>query len=156
VKLKPIVVLDSMVIVQALARSTGPAAACLAMIEADAVELLVSNAVLDEWRDVLSRPALLRRFPGITVERVNQTIESISQFGRRLDPPIAPILVDRDPKDQKYLDLAIAGGASFLVTRDRDLLELTSAPQWNSFAPSLQVVDPVSFLRIMAAGSSGP
>lgn len=125
------------------------------MVEAKAIELLLSNAVLDEWRDVLSRPTVLRHFPEISADQVTQAIESISKLGRHLDPPIAPILVDRDPKDQKYLDLAIAGSASFLVTRDRDLLDLASMPEWNRFASALQLVDPVTFLRIVAARPSG-
>ncbi len=33
-------------------------------------------------------------------------------------------LLDRDPKDAKYVDLAIATKADFLVTRDKDLLDL--------------------------------
>jgi len=35
-----------------------------------------------------------------------------------------PLPVCSDPDDQKFLDLALACGAAFLVTRDRDLLEL--------------------------------
>lgn len=147
----PIVVFDCMVVVQALARSTGPAAACLAMVEAKAVELLLSDAVLEEWRDVLSRPSILQHFPGITFERVNEVIESVSRLGWHLNPPIASFTVERDPKDQKYLDLAIAGNASHLVTRDRDLLDLMIDPRWTPFATSLQIVDPVAFLRIMAS-----
>ena len=38
---------------------------------------------------------------------------------------IANIFVlERDPKDAKYVDLAIATKADFLVTRDKDLLDL--------------------------------
>lgn len=33
-------------------------------------------------------------------------------------------VLDRDPKDSKYIDLAIATKADFLVTRDNDLLDL--------------------------------
>jgi putative PIN family toxin of toxin-antitoxin system len=144
-----------MVIIQALAKSTGPAAACLSMVEAKAVELLLSDAVLDEWRDVLSRPTILRHFSGIPLEQISRAIESISRIGRHLDPPVAPIQVNRDPKDQKYLDLAISGKASFLLTRDRDLLDLTSKPEWKPFGSALELVAPVTFLRIMAARPSG-
>ena len=33
-------------------------------------------------------------------------------------------VLDRDPKDSKYIDLAFATKADFLVTRDNDLLDL--------------------------------
>lgn len=62
-----------------------------------------------------------------------------------------PSLICRDPDDQKFLDLALLVGASFLVTRDRALLDLgrhalrrysllivrPDAPPWCSALPSL-------------------
>ncbi len=62
-----------------------------------------------------------------------------------------PSLICRDPDDQKFLDLALLVDASFLVTRDRALLDLRrpalrrysllivrpDAPSWCSALPSL-------------------
>lgn len=33
---------------------------------------------------------------------------------------------ERDPKDEPYVNLALAAGAKYLVTRDKDLLDLMS------------------------------
>jgi predicted nucleic acid-binding protein len=57
----------------------------------------------------------------------------------------------RDPKDEPYLNLAIAAGASFLVARDKDLLDLATearpdAQAFRSTYPTLRIVDPVVFL----------
>jgi len=53
---------------------------------------------------------------------------------------------------EPYINLAIATGAHFLVSRDKDLLELSnydSADEKNllKLSPSLQVLDPVALLR---------
>lgn len=124
------------------------------LVEAHAVELLLSNAVLEEWREVLSRPDVLRHFPGVSAQRIQQLLAAVSQSARFFEPSPAPISVDRDPKDQKYIDLAFAGQATFLVTRDYDLLDLVNDARWNQTGASFQIVDPVTFLQAMARRSS--
>ena len=37
---------------------------------------------------------------------------------------VAPLSACRDPKDDKFLALAVSGNATHIVTGDRDLLEL--------------------------------
>lgn len=41
-----------------------------------------------------------------------------------LPSPVVSIEVCRDPKDNKYLELAVAAGASAIITGDKDLLVL--------------------------------
>jgi len=58
----------------------------------------------------------------------------------------------RDPGDEPYLNLAIETGARFLVTRDRDLLDLMrwdteEGRNFQSRFPDLRILDPVAFLR---------
>ena len=58
------------------------------------------------------------------------------------------------PKDEPYLDLAVAAGARYLVSRDRDLLDLMNDAQFRQRFPELIVLDPPAFLR--AIRSSRP
>lgn len=53
----------------------------------------------------------------------------------------------RDPKDDKFLDLAETVGASFLITGDKDLLALAASHG----VPGLQIVQPAEFLRHASA-----
>jgi predicted nucleic acid-binding protein len=60
----------------------------------------------------------------------------------------------RDPDDAAYVDLAAASGATFLVTRDKDLLSLTTdhsieAKQFRQRFPSLSIVTVEDFLAAM-------
>ena len=139
-----------MLFVQAAARSTGPAGACFALVQAQAVELLLSQPVLDEWRDVLSRSEVQRLFPGVTSRQIQMSLTELARSTRMIEPSTAPFVIDRDPKDQKYLDLAFAGRASYLVTRDRDLLAVTSDPLWGSCEANFQILGPVESLRTVA------
>jgi len=113
-----------MIFLQAAARPTGPAAALLELAEIGAIELLVSDACIEELREVLTRPSLQRKFPTLTISVVRDFLDRI-QACSMYSVNIANVFVlDRDPKDGKYIDLAIAAKADFLVTRDKDLLDL--------------------------------
>jgi uncharacterized protein len=57
---------------------------------------------------------------------------------------------DRDPKDEPYVDLALAAQAVYLVSRDKDLLELTADEGFRERFPGLMVLDPAALLREMA------
>ena len=97
-----------MIFLQAAARPTGPAAALLELAEISAIELLVSDATLNELQDVLNRPSLQRKFPSLTTALVADFIERIklcSSYSANI-PSVFPF--DRDPKDAKYIDLAFA------------------------------------------------
>jgi predicted nucleic acid-binding protein len=51
----------------------------------------------------------------------------------------------RDPDDEPYLNLAIAAKASFLVSRDNDLLDLMKDDAFRKAYPDLAIVDPPTF-----------
>ena len=65
----------------------------------------------------------------------------------------------RDPDDEPYLNLALEADAQFLVTRDRDLLDLMRSDtkegrDSQSRFPDLKIVDPVMFMKEIEARGS--
>jgi len=59
--------------------------------------------------------------------------------------------LERDPKDSKYINLAIAAKAPYLVTRDKDLLTFMSeseevARDFRSRYPDLHILSPRDFV----------
>ena len=120
----PGVVFDTMILYQATANAAGPAAELLRQLEAGQFILFVSDEILDEARDVLSRPKLRAKNPRVTDHTVQQTFDLLNRLHRTVSnvPSLYP--PSRDPDDEPYLNLAIATDADYLVTRDKDLLDL--------------------------------
>jgi putative PIN family toxin of toxin-antitoxin system len=150
-----------MVFLQALARPGGPAGACFDLVDSGNVSLYVSADVLSEVGGVLMRPALSRKFERLTPERVARFLDFAERHSTVVVNVPRLIELERDPKDEKYLNLAIAAGADRLVTRDRDLLDLMTpgdpiGTKVRSVAPQLRIVDVPFFVHELSTpdGSS--
>jgi putative PIN family toxin of toxin-antitoxin system len=139
-----------MVFLQAVARPGGSAARLMIdFVEPGRLTLFVSDAILAEVQDVLSRPRVRAKNPAITDETVTAFRARIQQVSQRIDPVPASFALPRDPDDEPYLNLAIAAGADYLVTRDNDMLDLMQDAAFRSQHPSLRILDPVALLQIL-------
>jgi putative PIN family toxin of toxin-antitoxin system len=87
------------------------------------VRLCLSPEILVEICDVLTRPELRAKFPALTPEAVNAFL-AIYIRGAIWAANVPQVYtVRRDPRDSKSVNLALAAGAPYLVTRDKDLLD---------------------------------
>jgi putative PIN family toxin of toxin-antitoxin system len=82
--------------------------------------IAMSNDVAAEIRIVLRRPKFARV---ITEDRIND-IEAMLFAEAAWFDPAASVADCRDPNDNKYLELALAANAGFLISSDKDLLAL--------------------------------
>ena len=55
----------------------------------------------------------------------------------------------RDPDDEPYLNLALAADADYLVTWDKDLLDLMQDATFRAQYPRLTILNPVALLQIL-------
>jgi len=113
------VVFDTNVVVRALlfAGSTSGRAFRLVL---ETGEVLVSVATLEELAQVLSRPRFERY---VTAAEREEFIEALVERALLVEPSEV-VRKCRDPKDDMFLELALAGKADFIVTGDEDLLVL--------------------------------
>ena len=88
------------------------------------VQAVVDTACRTEWLRVLE-------YPGVPVrpeqrEGLRGSFDAVMQRLPDLPDPVglAPLPACRDPDDQKFLELARASGAQWLLSKDRDLLKL--------------------------------
>jgi putative PIN family toxin of toxin-antitoxin system len=139
-------VFDCMVLLQAATRRTGPATACLALVDDGHVQLCVSVATLEEIHDVLNRPAIRKKFPAMTDQVVLDFIEHILDKGKLVEEIPAVYKLPRDPDDEPYINLAAAADAAFLVSRDKDLLSLMDDEAFRKQFPTLSILAPKAFL----------
>lgn len=82
--------------------------------------LLVSESTLNELADVLSRPKFDRY---ISLEDRQAFFRLFSRMYERVNI-VYPVNACRDPKDNQFLEVAVNGGASMIITGDADLLVL--------------------------------
>ena len=128
------VVVDTNVLVSAiLFRSSQPAIVLRRVLQRET--LLTSQAIFEEWHEVLSRP----KFDRYVVEALRtEFLETILNDAVWVEIQES-VIACRDPKDDKFLALAVNGQADFIVTGDRDLLVL------NPFR-GIAIVQPEEFL----------
>ena len=120
----PVTVFDCRVFLQGLLSKSGPAVACLEFTEQDRLRLVISEEVLAEIKDVLSRPWLREKYPNLTVEKVENLIEMLLDKAEFVKEVPKHFTYSRDPNDEPYLNLAIETKADYIVSRDNDLLDL--------------------------------
>ena len=143
----PVAVFDCMVFVQALANKKGPACACYELVRSDRLVLYVRPEVMAEVCDVLSRPKVRRKLPTLTDEAVEAFLRDILLRAVMLSEVPAAFRLERDPKDERYLNLALASQASYLVTWDRDLLDLMNDEGFRQQFPQLIILEPPALLQ---------
>ncbi|MEZ5429463.1 MAG: putative toxin-antitoxin system toxin component, PIN family [Pyrinomonadaceae bacterium] len=133
---------------------TGVGAKCRELVTTGQVELIVSPYVLEKIRDVLTRPETRERFAQATEEKVAVFIEEIIDFATFIPSVPKNFEFSRDPKDEPYINLAAQEEADYIVSRDKDLLDLMTGYDIESkefrqkFRP-LKIVDTLTFVEIV-------
>jgi uncharacterized protein len=143
-------VFDCMVFVQALASTKGPACACYELVRGGKLTLFVSPEVIAEARDVLGRSKLRRKLPALTSEAVEEFLRDVESRSVMVADVPRKFTLERDPKDERYLNLAIAAEAQYLVSWDKDLLDLLADEAFRQRFPNLTILDPPALLREFA------
>ncbi|HMN80606.1 MAG TPA: putative toxin-antitoxin system toxin component, PIN family [Burkholderiaceae bacterium] len=100
------------------------------------LRLVASEATRAELAAVLQRPRIHPSLPAEAARRLDEFDRLVNLVA---DPP-ASDLPCRDPDDQMFIDLAVAVGARWLLTKDKALLALARAA-WRRHA--VRVLDPV-------------
>jgi putative PIN family toxin of toxin-antitoxin system len=120
----PRIVLDSTVLVSAFLAPQGAAAAVLGQVRAGRVALTLSEAILAETARVLLTAPHIRARYHYPDSAVQAFCTGLAQVNRLLTdfPPVSGVC--RDPDDDMVLACAVAAQAQYLVTRDKDLLDL--------------------------------
>jgi uncharacterized protein len=112
-------ILDANVLVSAVLSSKSKARQAF-NLAIDTGIILMSNPVFAEISEVLRRPKFDRYIDRARRENFIGDLLGIVQFIEITEQ----INECRDPKDNKYLELAVSGGAKLIVTGDNDLLVL--------------------------------
>lgn len=148
------VVFDCNIFLQGAANRNSPARQALRLFFDGSITLFVSEAVLAEIRDVLSRPRIRQKFPRLSTRLVDALLQKIEREAILIKNVPEEYHFERDPKDECYINLAVVTNAIYLVSRDSDLLDLmrTDMPEAKNFRtryPMLKILDAPSFLNLI-------
>ena len=105
-----------------------------------------------EYRDVLGRDELTHAHPAIVPEAVRLVIERLRYIADFIDPVRPRFRYDRDPDDACFLELAVAGDATHIISYDKDLLSLRSehtdaGRRFRQRLPGVQILEAGEFMR---------
>lgn len=85
-------------------------------------EIVVSEATWTELETRIERPKLFRYFGDLEAQR-EEVVKTIGRVVKHI--VVQSVITDcRDPDDNKFLALALDSAIEYIVTGDRDLLEL--------------------------------
>lgn len=135
------IVFDASTLVSAVLKTDGVPER--ALLRAEEVDVLALSAAVDlELSEVLSRPKFARV---LSPTRRQRFLELLRRSSIWFEPSVR-VSDCRDPKDDKYLELALASGAEAIVSSDNDLLVLHP---WRG----VRILNPTDYL-ILSGGSA--
>jgi putative PIN family toxin of toxin-antitoxin system len=117
---RPGIVIDTQVVMDWLVFNDPRVQPLVAALTSGQLKWLVAPAMRDEIRHVLGRGVAARYAPDLAV--IESQFDAHAAAVEGAEP--SPRLVCRDPDDQKFIDLALARQARWLVSRDKALLAL--------------------------------
>jgi putative PIN family toxin of toxin-antitoxin system len=135
------VVLDSNVIISALLVDVGPSARVLDAVRAGRLTWVLSSTILDEVARVLALPRIKRKYK-VDEDAVHTLLTLLGAQAVCVRGVVHVEGRSRDPKDDSILACAVDGHAAYLVTGDRDLLDLGTYE-------SIPIVPPAAFVKIL-------
>ena len=132
------VVVDTGVFVSALIRRRGTTGELLQALRDGRFTVIYSTEILLEIVDVLGREKIRSKYP-VRPDDIAALIDLIRLRGE-LILPNESVSVCRDPKDDKFLEAALTGEASYVVSGDPDLFDRGSFKQ-------ITIIQPAEFIN---------
>ena len=143
------VVLDANVFVSALVSSRGVPSRILSLWRIGAFAPLASRPILSELERVLRYPKLQQRYRLPDTE-IATFLDLVEACAIHVDVKSTLLVVKADPEDNRYLECALEGGARYVISGDRHLLDLAAYR-------GIRILAPAEFLVVLSLdGSIGP
>ena len=131
-------VVDTGIFISALIRNRGTIGAVLRALRDGRYTLIYSTDISIELVDVLGRDKFRGKYH-IQPDDIADVVNLIRLRGELVIPK-QKVTACRDPKDDKFLEAALAGTADCIVSGDADLLDMESFE-------GISIVSPAEFLE---------
>lgn len=151
---KPRVIYDCNIFWRAFFSAKGLGRKCKNLIDDGSVLHFISNDIVKELNDVLARPRTLARFSEASLDDVSTFVKEVISHSTFIPSVPSVFELFRDRKDEPYVNLAAFVNADYIVTTDRDLLDLMTgidveSKQFRQRFRNLKIFKPDEFLQII-------
>ena len=141
------VVLDTNVLISALITRKGTPGQLLEKMKSEEFFLVLSEQVFSELIRVLDYPHLRSRYR-YTDEQKERFLHSLRSVAIWVNAPETLSVVAEDESDNRFVELAVAGQARYIVTGDqKHLLKLRHYQ-------GIDIVSPVEFLALLGTSQA--
>jgi putative PIN family toxin of toxin-antitoxin system len=134
-------VIDTNVVVSRFISERSAPSRIFALLAEERFELVISPEIRDEYISVLVRPGLLSQH-GRTTQQIPGDVAALLQGAHTVIPLLRFPGASADPKDDKFIEAAVAGEADVIVSGDRHLLELGTYE-------GIRILTPAAFLALI-------
>jgi hypothetical protein len=135
------VVIDTNVFISRFLSPQGTPARIIELAEAGAFHVLVSETLVSEYERTLQYEHV-RKVHGLTAEQLQKWASNLRRIALFVQPTTPIDVIFRDPDDNKFIECALAGGADYIVSGDKHLLDL------REYA-GIRILSPADFLRVL-------
>lgn len=104
--------------------------------------MFVSEPVVKEILEVIKRPELTTKFHALTKINLPAVVELLGQASAVEISKIP--LISRDPEDNKFIATALSANADYLVSEDKDLLDLKEYK-------GVKIINTDTFIQLLVA-----
>ncbi|MEJ2304027.1 MAG: putative toxin-antitoxin system toxin component, PIN family [Anaerolineales bacterium] len=115
--------------------------------EQEQFDLVVSPPILEELERVIHYPRIQQKYE-LSEEYVEKFLALIGNEAIVVNPSNKLNVIEKDPSDNRYLECAKEGNASYIVTGDKHLLDLE---EYNGIV----ILTPTGFLAILRLEGKG-
>jgi putative PIN family toxin of toxin-antitoxin system len=136
------VVLDTNLLISAFITPNGEPAQVVKLLQTEDFYLLLSANVFTELERVIQYPKL-RKLYQYSDEQVADFLEGLRRIAVWVEETEPLSVVQNDESDNRFIELAVAGNARYIITGDkRHLLKIRQYQ-------SIEIVSPIEFLTLI-------
>jgi len=135
------VVLDANIYISSLISSQGNPASIINRWLSGEFDVLLSQPIVDEILRVTGYERLQNKYKKIRENRL-EFVELISEQGVWIEPTDSLNVVSADKSDNRYIECAVAGGATYVVSGDEHLLDIGNHQ-------GISIISPATFVTLL-------
>lgn len=133
-------VVDTNILIRAVIMPGGTVGPVITRLRDNAYRLIYSSSLIDELLAKLALPRIREKYH-LDDQALDDILALIALRGE-LVAPTRRLKICRDPKDDMFIEAALAGSAEYIVTGDEDLLTLKKFE-------TVRFVIPRTFLEVL-------